>query len=499
MEKVAYENLPQFRILTESQIEEVHENAIKVLENLGIVFAYDEALELLENAGCQVDKKTQKVKFPRKLVEKCIESAPGTFDLYDRNGEFYCTFGDGKTRFNPGSSAGNLLAGDGETVRLSNVADLKLLTKVAQDLPQLDFVSSSIVCEEAPGQLGSQYLYYTEMQNSIKPIIGGSTDAEGVPRTFELLKAVLGSEENVRTKPYTIFDICVTSPLKWSLIGARNIIDCVRRDIPIELISAQIAGATGPITLAGAILEHTVEILAGLVLAQVVKPGHPVVYGGAPCIFNMKTMYTPMEAMESTMITAGYALMGKYYGLPVHTYAAMSDAKIIDYQAGSETARSGVMAMLAGLDNVSGAGGLNVIAEMSIEKMVMDADFIGTLKHLQKGIRFNEETLATDLLMKVGSGGSFMSEKHTLKNYKKEQYYGNIVMNYQERAAWKKEGGKTIFEKAKDYIEEVKTKPVLGLNQVQSQALDKAFIEVCLDSGLTLEKAEELMKIYNEA
>ncbi|MDD4377404.1 MAG: trimethylamine methyltransferase family protein, partial [Eubacteriales bacterium] len=121
------------------------------------------------------------------------------------------------------------------------------------------------------------------------------------------------------------------------------------------------------------------------------------------------------------------------------------------------------------------------------------------LKHLQKGIRFNEETLATDLLMKVGSGGSFMSEKHTLKNYKKEQYYGNIVMNYQERAAWKKEGGKTIFEKAKDYIEEVKTKPVLGLNQVQSQALDKAFIEVCLDSGLTLEKAEELMKIYNEA
>ncbi|MDD4378080.1 MAG: trimethylamine methyltransferase family protein, partial [Eubacteriales bacterium] len=339
MEKFAYENLPQFRILTESQIEEVHENAIKVLENLGIVFAYDEALELLENAGCQVDKETQKVKFPRKLVEKCIESAPGTFDLYDRNGEFYCTFGDGKTRFNPGSSAGNLLAGDGETVRLSNVADLKLLTKVAQDLPQLDFVSSSIVCEEAPGQLGSQYLYYTEMQNSIKPIIGGSTDAEGVPRTFELLKAVLGSEENVRTKPYTIFDICVTSPLKWSLIGARNIIDCVRRDIPIELISAQIAGATGPITLAGAILEHTVEILAGLVLAQVVKPGHPVVYGGAPCIFNMKTMYTPMEAMESTMITAGYALMGKYYGLPVHTYAAMSDAKIIDYQAGSETAR----------------------------------------------------------------------------------------------------------------------------------------------------------------
>ena len=119
-----------------------------------------------------------------------------------------------------------MLESDGDTVRLSGVKDLKLLTKVAQSLPHIDFVSSSIVCEEAPGELGSQYLYYTEMQNSIKPIIGGATDAAGVPRTFKLLTAVLGSEENVRNKPYTIFDICVTSPLKWSHIGARNIIDC---------------------------------------------------------------------------------------------------------------------------------------------------------------------------------------------------------------------------------------------------------------------------------
>ena len=341
MEKFKFDETLQLKILTKSQVESMHEKALYVLENLGIIFAYEEALDLLEQAGCDVDRETQKVKFPRELVEKCITSAPSTFDLYDREGNFYCTFGDGKTRFNPGSSASNVLESDGDTVRLSNVKDLKLLTKVAQSLPHIDFVSSSIVCEEAPGELGSQYLYYTEMQNSIKPIIGGATDAAGVPRTFKLLTAVLGSEENVRKKPYTIFDICVTSPLKWSHIGARNIIDCARMDIPINLISAQIAGATGPITLAGCILNHTVEILAGLVLAQVTKPGHPVSYGGAPCIFNMKTMYTPMEAMECSMITAAYSQMGHYYGLPVHTYAAMSDAKIVDYQAGSETARSG--------------------------------------------------------------------------------------------------------------------------------------------------------------
>lgn len=499
MSKFEYDESLQLKILTEDQVKEMHETALHVLENLGIIFAYDEALDILEKAGCTVDRETQKVKFPRDLVEKCIKSAPASFDLYDREGNFYCTFGDGKTRFNPGSSASNVLESDGETVRLSSVKDLKLLTKVAQSLPHIDFVSSSIVCEEAPGELGSQYLYYTEMQNSTKPIIGGSTDVEGVPRTFKLLKAVLGSEENVRKKPYTIFDICVTSPLKWSHIGARNIVDCVKMDIPIELISAQIAGATGPITLAGCILEHTVELLAGLVLIQVIKPGHPVVYGGAPCIFNMKTMYTPMEAMECSMVTAGYAQMGKYYGLPTHTYAVMSDSKYIDYQAGSESARSGLMAMLAGIDNVSGAGGLNVIAEMSIEKIVIDNDYIGTLKHLEKGIRFDEEALAADLMLKVGSGGNFLNQKHTLKNYKKEQNYSNITMNYEERATWNKEGSWSVSDKARAYVENIASQDICPLGEERTKALNEAFVEVCLEAGLTKETAEDLMKKYNEA
>lgn len=499
MKKFEFDENMQLRIMSENQVKEIHEKAMDVLADLGMIFAYDEALDLLEAAGCAVDRQTKKVKFPRELVEKCIESAPAMFDLYDREGNFYCTFGDGKTRFNPGSSSSNILESDGETARLSTVRDLKLLTKVAQSLPHIDFVSSSVVCEEAPGELGSQYLYYTEMQNSIKPIIGGATDAEGVPRTFKLLTAVLGSEENVRKKPYTIFDICVTSPLKWSHIGARNIIDCARMDIPIELISAQIAGATGPITLAGCILQHTVEILGGLVLAQVVKPGHPVVYGGAPCIFNMKTMYTPMQAMECSMVMAGYAQMGSFYGLPVHTYAAMSDSKIVDYQAGSESARSGLMAMLAGVSNVSGAGGLNVIAEMSIEKLVIDNDLIGTLKHFEKGIRFDDESVAADLLLETGSGGNFMSKKHTLKNYKKEQNYSNITMNYRERATWIKEGKQDIMDKARAYVSEIAQKTICPLSDERREALDKAFTEVCVDAGLDVNTAEELIRMYDEA
>ena len=499
MSKFVFDNSPGIKVLTEDQVKKVHQEALRVLENMGVIFDYPEAREVLRNAGCRVDEETKKVYFPPELVNKCIETAPETFDLYDRKGEYYCTFGDGKTRFNPGSSSSNILESDGKTVRLSAVRDLKLLTKVAQSLPHIDFVSSSVVCEEAPGELGSQYLYYTEMQNSIKPIIGGSTDVEGVPRTFKLLKAILGSEEAVRTKPYTIFDICITSPFKWSGIGARNMVDCVKYDIPIEMISAQIAGATGPVTLAGALLEHTVEMLSGLVLIQVMKPGFPTVYGGAPCIFNMHTMYTPMESMECSMITAGYAQMGKYYGLPIHTYAAMSDGKIVDYQAGSETARSGLMALEAGFDNVSGAGGLNVIAEMSIEKLVIDNDFIGTLKFLEKGMRFDDDALAGDLLIEVGPAGNFMGKKHTLKNYRKEQNYSNITFNYEERAIWEKEGSPDIMDRARDYVNGLRDKVICPITEEQRKALDEAFIEVCADAGLSEETARDLIRKYDEA
>lgn len=206
-----------------------------------------------------------------------------------------------------------------------------------------------------------------------------------------------------------------------------------------------------------------------------------------------------MEAMECSMVTAGYATMGKYYGLPVHTYAAMSDSKYIDYQAGSESARSGLMALLDDVDNVSGAGGLNVIAEMSIEKLVIDNDFIGTLKHLEKGIRFDEESLAAELLLKVGSGGSFLNQKHTLKNYKKEQNYSNITFNYEERANWNKAGNWSVEDKAREYVEKVAATDPCPLGEERTAALYAAFREVCKDSGLTEEVTEGLIKKYEEA
>lgn len=484
MSKFSFDNLPQLQMINHNQILQIHEDALEILATTGVRFEYKEALKLLEAAGCLVDYDTLVARIPSTLVEDSVRMVPETFSLYDREGDFYCEFGDGQPRFNPGSSSVLVLDKDGKTSRSSTAMDLIAITKVAQAMPQIDFVSSSVVAEEAPLQLGSQLIYLTEIKHSKKPIIGGAVDEAGPKRTFELLKAVRGSEEEARRKPYTIFDICSVSPLSYSHIGASNIIDCAQLDIPIELICASIAGVTAPVSLAGALLQHTVEILAGVVLSQVVKPGTPVVYGGAPCTFNMKTTYTPMNSIEGDMIRCGYGVMGKYYGLPTHTYAALSDSKLIDYQAGFESGRSALLATQAGFDNMSGAGGLNVIAEMSPEKLVMDAEMIGLIKHYKKSMNMSSESLAKDIIAKVGHGGSFMTERHTLNYFRKEYNYDCDVLNFMDRPAWMKQGAPDILTKARNKVDVILQDNSNYIDPAREAALDQAFIHICHEAGI---------------
>jgi trimethylamine--corrinoid protein Co-methyltransferase len=492
MSKFSFENLPQHQIINHDQIRDIYENALDIMETTGVRFEFHEALKLLHDAGCLVDYESMLVRIPRTLVEDSVRNAPETFSLYDREGEFYCEFGDGQPRFNPGSSSVLVLDRDGKTSRTSTAMDLIAITKVAQAMPQIDFVSSSVVAEEAPLELGSQLIYLTEIKHSKKPIIGGAVDEAGPKRTFELLKAVRGSEAEARKKPYTIFDICSVSPLSYSHIGASNIIDCARMDIPIELICASIAGVTAPVSLAGALLQHTVEILAGVVLSQVVKPGTPVVYGGAPCTFNMKTTYTPMNSMEGDMIRSGYGLMGKYFGLPTHTYAALSDSKLIDYQAGFESGRSALLAVQTGFDNMSGAGGLNVIAEMSPEKLVMDAEVIGLIKHYKKGMQMGVDNLAKDIIAKVGPCGSFLTERHTLNHFRKEYNYDCDVLNFMDRAPWNKQGAPDILIKAREKVDSILQDNSHFIDPKREAALDLAFIKICEEAGI--EAPEQYIK-----
>jgi trimethylamine--corrinoid protein Co-methyltransferase len=278
------------------------------------------------------------------------------------------------------------------------------------------------------------------------------------------LVAVAGSKEALAAKPIAVFDVCPSPPLLWSEITCQNMIDCARAGVPAELVSMPLAGATGPATLIGSVVQHAAECLSGVTIHQLAKPGSPIVWGGSPAAFDMRAGTTPMGAIETMMIDCAYSQVGKHLGLPTHAYMSMSDSKVVDAQCGFESGIGAVLAALAGINMVSGPGMLDFESCFSLEKLVIDAEIVGMAKRLVRGIDTSESPLATALIRQVGHTGNFLATTHTRQWFKKEQFIPSPVIDRDVRQAWYDKGAKDAaaraHERAEQFIAAYQPKPL---------------------------------------
>jgi trimethylamine--corrinoid protein Co-methyltransferase len=209
------------------------------------------------------------------------------------------------------------------------------------------------------------------------------------------------------------------------------------------------------VTLAGCVVQHAAECLSGITIHQLAGPGAPVVWGGAPAIFDMRTGNTPMGAVETAMIDVAYAQVGKRLGLPTHTYLLGGDAKIVDAQAGLEAGIAAVLGALAGINMISGAGMLNFLAAMSTEKLVIDAEAIGYAQRLLAGIQSRTPTLATQMFATLGHSGDFLKLKETRQLFRSEQYLPSTVIDRDSLRAWQETGSPDVFARARARVDEL--------------------------------------------
>lgn len=455
MEKYTFSGQPALRLLSDDQIKLIHEKALSVLETSGIKFESDEALKILKDNGAEVDFDKKIAKFSPQMVDDAVKKAPSSVQLYDREGEPSALLGGNNVHFDPGSSLIRFVESDGKTVRSSESKDLVQISRVNDALDNVHLQSTSVVCYDVPKPIGDSYRLYLCLKNSPKSVITGAFSVPGVSHMREMLAAVRGSHDQLREKPLAVFDICPSPPLKWTHISSQNIIDCARFGLPMETVSMPMPGAATPVTLAGSVVVHTAETLSGVVLAQCVNPGAPVIYGGAPVHFDMHYGTTPLSAVEATMVAAAYAQMGKYFGMPTHTYAALSDSKVVDMQAGFETGISGVIAQLAGINMISGVGALDFVSSFSLEKLVIDHEICGMALRLQRGIDCSPESLAVDVINELGPGGVYLESEHTFKHFKTEPFIPSTVIDRRERGNWEAEGKKDIFQRAKERVKDI--------------------------------------------
>jgi len=440
---------PKLQLLDTPLIERILDEAFQLIEDPGVrVAPYVE--NLLRVAGINV--KDGVAHIPEALARRLLELAPREFHLYNRGGDPVVHYGGDDIHFDPGSSCLNILDPQTQQPRPAISADLAHLVQVAEVLPQFAAQSTAMVCNDVPQEIGDWYRLLVVLWYSEKPVITGAFSASSLHTLIDMLALEAGGRDNLRQRSRAVFDVCPSPPLNWSEFASQNLVDLARAGIPAEIVSMPLAGATAPVTLAGSITQHAAECISGIVIHQLAQPGAPIVWGGAPAIFDMRSGKTPMGAIETAMLDIGCAQVGKYLGLPTHAYMVAGDGRLIDAQVEMESGMSCVLGALAGINMISGAGMLDFLACHSIEKLVIDAEAIASAQRLIEGVEARGDSLAIAMFAGTGLAGDFLKLKETRALFRREQHFPSAVI---DRGLPAMEGDPGILERARQRVEEL--------------------------------------------
>jgi trimethylamine--corrinoid protein Co-methyltransferase len=474
---------PKLEFLSQPLVEKIVDEGLSLLEKQGIFVENREALSLLAEAGARAEPSTQRVRLGRDLVRDCLASTPPVVTMYDRTGVRAYSVGGDEIHFDPGSAAVTMLDHETQEERKAETRDLVEFYRLVETLEHIHFQSTGLISSDVPPAIADCYRLYLGLLVSAKPFVTGTFRVEGFRPMKDFLVAVRGGEKELARRPLAIFDACPSPPLKWSNLTAQSLIDAARAGIPSELISMGMTGATSLVTIAGTLVQHVSENLCGLVICQLARRGAPVIFGGSPSSFDMRKGTTPMGAIETMMIDAAYAQIGKHLKLPTHAYMGLSDAKVNDAQSGVETALGAVLAALSGINVISGPGMLDFESSQSLEKLVIDNEICGMAYRLVAGIAQREDPIALDKFEGFKPDFQFLSHPHTRQWYRKEHTLPTL-MDRDPYEAWVMAGRRSVLEKAhKDVHDRLQRAGGAPLSDAPRKEMDKIMKTYAVSQG----------------
>lgn len=402
--------------LSASDIQAIHDTSMKLLGEIGILFPEDGAIDIFKKHDFKVDG--QKVFFNEAQIMGAVKNAPDQFTLHSWNPERSINVGGGKPVFAPGYGAPFLVDAQ-EGKRDPTLNDYHNLVKLAHVLPNQD-ISGYLMIEpqDIPSNTAHLQMLLSHMLYSDKPFIGSAEGKHGAQHTMEMIEILFGGKPN---RPVTIGLINPLSPLGYGTEMIEATMAYARGGQPLIFATLIMAGSTGPITLAGVLALQNAELLAGIVLAQLINPGLPCLYGSTSTNIDMRTGALAIGSPELSLCLSAHAQLARYYGLPSRGGGALTDASITDAQSGYESMFSLLTTVNSGIDFVLHAGGIvSSYLAFSYEKFVMDDEVCGMLRQYLRGIQVNPDTLAYDVTVNVGPGGHFLGEDHTLDRCRTE-------------------------------------------------------------------------------
>lgn len=401
--------------LSHAEKERLHLATLEVLRRTGVRVHSEEALSLLERAGCAVDDGNL-VRIPSHVVEEAIRTAPPSITVYNRAGEPAMSLEGTNVYFGTGSDLPNVIdleTGERRPAVKSDVANAALISDA---LPNVDFVMSMALAGDVPVAVSDLHSYEAMVAHTTKPIVFTAHDRVGLEAILEMAAEVAGGEGALRRTPTLILYAEPTTPLQHSREAVEKLLAMAGEGLPVAYVPGAVSGASTPVTLAGAMVVSNAELLSGLVIAQLKRRGAPCIFGAGTGPLDMHTMVGTYAVPEYMMMTTMMAEMGRYYRLPTWGFAGCSDAKLFDQQAGAEGTLWVAMAAFSGTNLVHDVGYLESGLTASMEMLVTMNEVIAMARYMLRDIDLSPEALALDVIDRVGPGGDYLAQEHTVRH-----------------------------------------------------------------------------------
>jgi trimethylamine--corrinoid protein Co-methyltransferase len=461
------------RVLDDDRVNRIHNVSLEILERVGVVVPHEEILSRFADSGAKVDMDNQRVRIPAELVTKSLEQVGKKFTIYGRDVTLKAEFGCSKRNYN--STAGQASWTDevGAERRYATLEDVKTACRLADTLECINIAGAMSDPHEIAVEYRCVEVAAQMIRNTTKPITFWFHDRASTKFIVEMMIALRGDEKTAAEYPLCFPFLEPISPLRFAFNGIDLLFETARLNLPVPIGPMAQMGLSAPATMAGTMAQENAEILAGICITQLIRPGMSACYGGIPHAFDMATTQLIFSGPEEAIFGVAMTQMGKSYGLPVYINVGLTDSKRPDAQAGLEAGTTLMLGAAAGADIFGHMGISGVDQASSLEMLLMQNEAISYVESVMRELDFSDEAFGLDVIEQVGPGGTFIDQVHTAQHFRRELWFPKLLdRNFYQ--AWLDGGAKTMEERCRQRKHQLlKDHVVEPVSNELDRALDK--------------------------
>jgi trimethylamine--corrinoid protein Co-methyltransferase len=455
--------LSGLKVLNDEELARIDRASREILMEVGITIKSREILSLLEDKGVGVDQDRLLAKFEPDLVQKAIDLAPPEIRVYNRDKSSSLRLGEGQpARFASGHNAVYTWHGEGASRLPATKQEVGQFAKLANYLEQIDVVSPEAMPQDVPPQSSLLHGVDAVLNNTVKPILFSPENDREVAAIIEMLK-VVSDGGKLGENPIGICQFSPSSPLFWNEGTIKGFVRVAREGFPCTILPGPLAGATSPYSLAGNLIQKNCEVLSGVVVAQLLNAGAPLLCYNGGGQFDMSSLTALLGTPEVTLIIIAGSQLARYYGLPTHACIPTSDSHELDEQLGMENMLQVIAGILGGSDLMVNAGMFATGETAAFEQLVLDNELFKIARRMAQGISVDLEHLCLDSFRRAGPMGNYLEDPSTLGFLRSEEWSTSQVFTREKYENWKAKGSKSVVEKAADMVEILKRREDVGL------------------------------------